>query len=272
MDIVIKNSAVKAKGIEWLAKAGLIAKGFVYIILGALSLMTALHIGSSPASAADKSHVFSFLDQSIAGKWLLPILAIGLFCYSTWRSIEGVQAVRDGGKKDYQKAIRYFCSAAIYIFLAVSAGKIFLDKPGKNGDRQQELASGLLSQPFGQWLVGAAAVILAAIGIYQLYYAWSEKYKKHTQRMNRQTNAAFMLLATGKIGYMARGLVWLVIAYLMSRAAFTGYSKYAGDTGKAFSFIEKSSAGTLWLITIALGLVAYGVFSFVRARYENVAD
>jgi hypothetical protein len=269
MDISIKSSAVRQKGIKGLAKAGLTAKGFVYLILGAFALMAALNIGGQSAAAADKSHIFSFLDESFAGKWLLPVLAIGLICYCIWRSIEGIHAIQTGDKKHYGKAVRYFASAGIYLFIAVSAAKIFLHKPVKNGDEKQELASQLLSQPFGHWLAAAAAIAFSAVGIYQLYYAWSEKYKKHTQRMNRQTNAAPILLAMGKIGYTARGFVWLIIAYLMSRAAFTGRAQDAGDTGKAFSFIEKSSAGSLWLGAIAIGLIAYGIFSFVRARYEN---
>lgn len=269
MDVQIKKPLVKEKSIEWLAKAGLTAKGFVYIILGAFALMAALHVSGSSASAADKSHVFAFLDGSSAFRWLLPVLAVGLVCYSIWRSVEGVQATGAGDKRHYQKAVRYFSSAVVYLLIAISAAKKFLDKPVSNGDQKQQLASELLSQPLGHWLVGVVALMLATTGIYQLYYAWSEKYKKHVQRMNRQTNAAALLLATGKIGYMARGLVWMIIAYLMSRAAFTGHAEYAGDTGKAFSFIGKGSGGSLWLGAIALGLVAYGIFSFVRARYES---
>lgn len=271
MDISL-NPAARQKGVKGLATAGLVAKGFVYLILGALALMAALHIGGRSAENADKSHIFSFLDESSAGQWLLPLLSIGLVCYCVWRSIEGLHAIQGDGKKHYGKAFRYFASAAVYLFVAVSAAKEFLDKPSKGGDGQQELASNLLSQPFGQWLAGIAAIIFAAIGIYQLYYAWSEKYKKHVQKMNRQTNAAPILLAMGKVGYTARGIVWLIIAYLMSRAAFTGRSKDAGDTGKAFSFIENSTAGSIWLAAIAIGLIAYGIFSFVRARYERFGE
>lgn len=270
MDISI-NPAARRNGIKGLAKAGLTAKGLVYLILGVLALMGALHIGGKSASKADKNHIFSFLDDSFAGQYLLPLLVIGLICYCIWRSIEGTRAIQDG-KKHYAKAARYFASALVYLFVAVSAAKEFLDKPTKGGDGKQELASNLLSQPFGHWLAGAVALVFAGIGIYQLYYAWSEKYKKHVQNMNKQTNSAQILLATGKVGYTARGIVWLIIAYLMSRAAFTGRSKDAGDTGKAFSFIEQSTAGSIWLAAIAIGLIAYGVFSFVRARYERFGE
>ncbi len=267
MDISL-TPTTRQKGIEGLAKAGLTAKGLVYLILGLLALMAVFHIGGRSAETTDKAHIFSFLDESSAGQWLLPLLVIGLFCYCIWRSIEGVNCIQEG-KKHFPKAARYFASAGVYLLVAVSAANEFLDNPGKNGDGKQELASNLLSQPGGHWLAGAAALVFAGVGIYQLYYAWSEKYKKHVQRMNKQTNSASILLATGKIGYTARGVVWLIIAYLMSRAAFTGRSKDAGDTGKAFSFIEQSTAGSIWLAAIAIGLIAYGIFSFVRARYER---
>lgn len=172
--------------------------------------------------------------------------------------------------KKYGKAIRYISSGIIYLFVCISAVKLILNKPVNKTDQQQNIASGLLSQPFGQWQVAIAAICIAAVGIYQLYYGWSEKYKKHTQKMNTQKKASSILLTAGKIGYMARGIVWLIISYLMLRAAFTGSSSKAGGTGKAFAFLEALPAGSLWLAAAAAGLLAYGVFALVRARYEEL--
>jgi heme/copper-type cytochrome/quinol oxidase subunit 2 len=259
------------KHIERLAKAGLIAKGCIYVLLGALAIMAALHIGHQSSASTDKSALLAMLGESGLGKVLLLVLAVGLLCYSTWRCVQAVRMLQ-AGKKHYQKAARYFFSAAVYLFVCFSAIKLVLNKPVKKGDQQQDMASQLLSQPFGQWLVAAAALAIAGVGIYQMYYGWSEKYRKHTQKMNTQTGTATILLTTGKIGYLSRGIVWLVIAYLMLMAAFTGQSSRAGDTGKAFAFIETMPLGSLLLAIIAAGLVAYGVFSFVRARYEKLVD
>src|SRR5688572_9990664 len=126
MDIAINHVHTK-NGIKWLAKAGLIAKGAVYILLGVLALMAALHIGGQAANESDKSTIFQWLHRSFAGKWLLPLLALGLLCYSTWRCIEAVQVVRT--HKKYRKAIRYVASAIFYLLVCFSAVKLMLNKP-----------------------------------------------------------------------------------------------------------------------------------------------
>lgn len=77
-----------------------------------------------------------------------------------------------------------------------------------------------------------------------------------------------ILLTAGTIGYPARGIVWLIIAYLLLKASLSKSSSKAGDTEKAFDFVA-SEWGSPILALIATGLVAYGLFNFVRARYEQ---
>jgi hypothetical protein len=122
---------------------------------------------------------------------------------------------------------------------------------------------------YGQYLLGAAALVLAGIGIYQIYYALSEKYKKHVQQLNLHTKAASILLGAGKAGYISRGLVWIILAFLLGRAALHANASEAGNTAKAFHFVESSTQGSLLLGALGLGLIAYGIFNFIRARYER---
>jgi hypothetical protein len=68
---------------------------------------------------------------------------------------------------------------------------------------------------------------------------------------------------------VARGLVWLIIAFLLLKAALHADSAEAGDSGKAFLFIENTHYGSYLLGMIGIGLIAYGVFNFIRARYES---
>jgi putative Mn2+ efflux pump MntP len=118
-------------------------------------------------------------------------------------------------------------------------------------------------------LVGIGGLILAGIGAYQIYYGFSEKYRKHVQGLSLHSEQSTLLLRTGKVGYISRGAVWLVIAFLFLRAAVHSAASEAGNTGKAFRFIETSAYGSLLLGALGVGLVAYGVFNFVRARYER---
>jgi hypothetical protein len=75
----------------------------------------------------------------------------------------------------------------------------------------------------------------------------------------------------GKIGYVARGIVWLVIGWLFTKAAFHKNSSEAGDTSEAFGFLAEASYGSYLLAGVGLGLICYGIFNFIRVRYETFA-
>lgn len=263
-----KLTANTRKGATFLLQSGLIAKGIVYTILGVLALMAAFEVGGQSSKDADRTGVFNLLNRSIAGNLLLPLLATGLVCYSMWRFVV-VYRSANRVNKDWRKSGRYLLSGIVYLFAAFSAFKIIFTNSGKSGDSQQKFASELLSKPFGQWLLGIAALVVAGIGVYQVYYGLSEKYKKHVNQMNQHSKASDLILSAGKSGYVARGIVWLIISYMMLQAAIAASSSKAGNTGKAFEILENSPMGSYLLGTLGIGLIAYGFFTFIRARYEK---
>lgn len=255
--------------IKPIAQAGLVSKGIVYLLLGAIAFMAAFEINGKQNEDASQSGALQSIKELPAGTILLFALAAGLLCYTVWR---GIQAIFNTGneKKKWTKRARYGFSGIVYAALAYSALRLALGNGKKGGDNNQDLASELLSKPFGQVLVGVAALAFAAVGIYQIYYGLSEKYRKHVQNMSLQSAYSSLLLRSGKIGYVSRGAVWLLIAALFARAAITSAASEAGNTGKALGFLEDSPFGSYLLGALGLGLVAYGIFNFIRARYDRL--
>ncbi len=252
--------------IKSLAQAGLIAKGIVYVLLGLLAFMAAFELGGKGNNDATQTGALQLVKDFPAGEILLLVVAAGLFCYSIWRGIEAFGA--DNSQKGWTKRLRYFFSGLAYLAFAITAIRIGGGEKLK-GDQNQSLAMELMNKPFGEVLVGLGGILLAGIGAYQIYYGISEKYRKHVQGLSLHTSQASVLLRSGKIGYISRGIVWLVIAFLFLRAAFLSAGSEAGNTSKAFRFIENSPYGSPLLGFLGLGLIAYGVFNFIRARYER---
>ncbi|HEX8315762.1 MAG TPA: DUF1206 domain-containing protein [Flavisolibacter sp.] len=263
--------AIAAGAKTWvkrIAQAGYIAKGIVYVLLGLLGFMAAFELGGKSDGEATQTGTLKFVKEMPAGTILLLLLAIGLLCYSIWRGIQTFYNP-DGEHKKWSKRARYLFSGLAYLAFAYAALQAVFENRSDNGDGNQKLAGELMNQPLGQVLVGLAGLILAAVGIYQVYYGFSEKYKKHVQDLSLQSQHASLLLRSGKVGYISRGIVWLVIAYLFIRAAVHSSASEAGDTGKAFQFIEDSPFGSYLLGALGLGLIAYGIFNFIRARFEH---
>ena len=253
--------------IKRLAQTGLSAKGIVYVLLGLLAFMAAFELGGKGNEDATRTGALEFVKDLPAGEVLLLTVAGGLFCYVIWRVVEVFRT--NGKKKGWTKRLRYLFSGLTYLAFAVTAIRIGSGGSADKGDNNQSVAIELMNKPFGQVLVGLCGLALAAVGAWQIYYGLSEKYRKHVQGLSLQATHSSLLLRSGKVGYISRGLVWLVISFLFFRAAVHAAASEAGDTAKAFRFVESSPLGSPLLGLLGIGLIAYGVFSFIRARYER---
>jgi hypothetical protein len=275
MEISIHKTHLPHPRPQWtenFARFGMAAKGVVYTLVGALAFMAAFEINGNSEQGAGKQGVFQFILEQPFGKVLLGIVAFGLVCYTIWRFIQAFMDSEGKGAdaKGLGKRIGFAFSGLVYGGLAFLAAKMVLGNGGgSGGDSRETLAGKLLEQPFGQWLVGIVAVGTMAMGLYQIYKAISGKFLKNMKSANIKSEIRNMLMKAGKVGYIARGVVWGIIGFLFLKAALNANPKEAGGSSNAFQFLEQSY-GSILLGAIALGLVCYGVFMFVRARYEVI--
>jgi hypothetical protein len=261
--------------IERAARAGLAAKGLVYSLVGILTFAAAFKLGGNRGNQGNKIQILQWIQDQPFGQILLGLTALGLIGYTIWRLVEAIKDTEHKGNKPKGLANRavYLFSGLVYGVLSYYAIQMLLGNGnrsgGGNGNARQTVAQKLLEQPFGQWLVGALAVGTMAVGIYQIYRALSEKYRKEIQASQLEPRIQKSLIAAGKLGYIARGIVWIIIGYLFLQAAIQSDPSEAGGTTSVFQYLEKEY-GPVILGIIALGLLCYGVFMFVRARYQPI--
>ncbi|WP_210489305.1 DUF1206 domain-containing protein [Rufibacter aurantiacus] len=257
--------------IESFAKAGYIAKGFVYILVGALTAMAAFGIGGKKASSSD---ALTQVKDFPAGGLLLSILAVGLVGYSIWRFVQAIHDTEHKGSnaKGIGKRLAYAFSGLIYGSLAFAAFKILSsggNNSGEGGSKEKDLVSGLLDQPFGKWLVIIIGLITIGNGIRQLIKGTTASFMKDVRGLPR--DRFDVLKKAGQAGFTARGVVFSIIGFLFVRAAWLQNPQEAGGTQSAFSFLQTSPFGNVLLAVVALGLIGYGVFMFVQAKYSDIS-
>ncbi|RYC70485.1 MULTISPECIES: DUF1206 domain-containing protein [Spirosoma] len=255
------------------AKFGLAAKGVVYCLVGILAFMAAFEIGGRSERNLNKQGIFRFILEQPFGQILLALVAIGLVCYALWRLTQAFLDNENKGTdaKGIGRRVGYAFSGLVYGFLAYGSFRMVLgSQASQGGDTRQTLVRELLQKPFGQWLVGLIGLSIIGVGLYQIYRALSGKYLKNVQTSSIKTELKEMIIRSGKLGYIARGVVWGIIGYLFIKAAMAANASEAGGSSHAFAFLEKSSYGSYLLGAVAVGLFCYGVFMFVRARYEVI--
>ena len=253
---------------ETVIRYGIAAKGFVYILLGGLTVLAAAGLGGSKS---DTGGALSFLSGSTVGQLLLAATAAGLAAYVFWRLYQTFGDPEGKGKDAKGLAIRvgYFSSGVIYAALAFSAVEMLIGSGSDSGDGGNSMIAKALSQTYGQIIVGIVACIYLGKALYQIHRAYSGNYKKKIEEQHFSDKTQKLVVVSGIAGYTARGVVIGIIAYLTFRAAFTNNSDESGGTSEAFDFLQ-NEFGTLILGIIALGLVMYGIFTLIKARHRRV--
>jgi hypothetical protein len=267
-NVTNKNS----RSYKSVAAAGLIAKGIVYCLLGLLAIMAAFQINGSSISQTDEQGVFSFIENLTGGKILLALIAGGLVCYTIWRSIQAFSDTENKGRDSsgLAKRARYFLSGLLYLSVAALAVKmIFSDK--SSSDKKQDLAITLLGQSYGPLLVGMVAALFIGIGLFQVYYGLKEKFRKNISLIDEHRGGS-VLISAAKLGYAARGITWILIGWLFGNAALHANASEAGDSSKALSVASQGEYGKYILAAIGIGLICYGIFNFIRARFEQKGE
>jgi hypothetical protein len=268
------QTTMKASTATWYVRAarfGLSAKGIVYCISGFIAVLVALDLAGQSTKDAGKKQIFRQVAEAPMGKFLLIILVLGLACYTLWRWLQAFKDTDHKGKDGpgLAKRLSYLSSGFIYASVTVYAAKVLIGNSGSNGDARQNLVSTLLDQPYGRWLVGIVAAIMIGTGLYQIYRAISGKYKKYVRDALAKDVAPWIITA-GVAGYIARGVVWLIIGWLFIKAAMHANPREVGGTDRVFSWLRDSAYGSWLLGAVAAGLVCYGLFMFLRARYQHI--
>lgn len=260
------------KWVERLARFGYASKGVIYILIGVLAAMAAFGAGGQTSGTEG---IMQKIIQQPFGKILLGIIAVGFVGYAIWRLVAAIKDAEHKGNdtKGIIFRIGYVISGVIYGFLAFRAFKMITgagggsSSGGSSGGGKQFFVQQLLEQPAGQWLVGIIAVLAVAKGVYQIYKGWADKFGNDVRDGGVKREIKELYMKLGKAGYIARGVIFVVVGYFFFQAAITSSSSQAGGTDKAFSFL--SSTGGPWLMgIIAIGLAGYGVFQLVKARYK----
>jgi hypothetical protein len=250
-----------------LARLGFAAKGIVYAVVGMLSLRVALGAGGQTTNSQGALYQIA---QQPFGRILLLLMGLGLSGYALWRLVQaGVDPENKGSDaKGIIKRIGYAVNGLIYAGLALSAFRIVLRSGG--GSSQQSWTAKLLSQPFGQWLVGIVGVVIIGIGLHTCYLAFTAKFREKLNTAEMSHTEDTWITWIGRAGLGARGVVLLLIGWFFIRAARQADPGQSGGLSRALDTLAGQHYGRWLLGGVAVGLIAYGIYALVEARYRRI--
>jgi hypothetical protein len=265
-----------APWIEKLARVGFVAKALLYMTIGALATSAALGLGITTASNARNGAVgsrgaMSALLGAPLGQTLLYIIAVGLFGYAAWRTIDAI--LNPEGKRGWKGVgvrVRSASIAIIHFGLALSAVRIAMGSQGaaQDGNQTRLWTGRALATPGGEIALYAIALGIVGYGLYQLYNAWRAKLDKRLALGRMAHRARTWVVRISRFGIAARGVVFVAMGGLLAKAVQAHDPAQAQtpaqSLGSLFDF------GTIPYVIIAVGLIAYGVYQLINAKYRRI--
>ena len=261
-----REKVVRHDGFEWLSRAGFVARGIVYALVGALAIKLAL--GSQGTNASQQGAMRTIAAQPL-GNVLLVLVAVGLGGYAIWRLVRALDGHGPEDSDSGMERVAAFASGVAYAVLCALAVEILLGSGGGSGSAKKPTA-GVLGWPGGTWLVGIVGVVLIGVGFYQGYRGITTDFLKDSKTEKMGPGMRRWIAWIGRVGHLARMLVFCLIgAFLLDAAVSANPNKAVGLDG-ALAKVDHASYGPLLLGLVAAGLIAFGVYSLSDARFRRI--
>jgi hypothetical protein len=260
------HDVARSRQLEWLARAGLAARGVNYGIIALLALKLALGDGGK---ATNQQGALRTIAGTPFGKVLLVVLALGLFGYAAWRLVRAAVGHGPEASDDTKERITGAVSGIAYAALCVTAVQVLAGSHGSSG-HPDKAAGGVLEWPGGRWLVVLAGVVMVGVAIEQARKGITKKFCENskTELMSRSMRRFFT--GAGVFGHVARAVVFALIGYFLVKAAIDFDPKKAVGLDGALAKLAHASYGPLLLGVVALGLLGFALYSALDARYRKV--
>lgn len=265
----LKHAARKAEdstAAEWGARAGLVARGLLWLVVGVLATNVALGGGGR----ADKQGALAAIRDQPFGKLLLVVLAVAFAAHAVFRLLEGTVGRRDeqDDRKRMLKRAWSLCRVVVYGFFAYSTARFLAaGGGGGGGDNAKKPTAQVMELPAGRWLVGLVGAGIVIAGLVMAVRAFKQDF---TDKLRLPGGTARTVVErVGTAGLAGRGLVYALIGTFLVQAAVTYDPAKAKGLDEALKTLAGQPFGQVLLLAAAACLLAFAAWSFLEARYRK---
>ena len=250
------------KWLEGLARWGFVANAIVYLIIGSLIVRWAMGSGGHIAGS---DGALLALRRQTGGTLILMALVPGFFSYALWRILAAAfDGDRDGssasGMANRAFAVLKGCA---YAALGFDTARLVWRMPSSSDGWTRELFASAVG-PFLMTLIGCG---LCAFAAFEAYRAVAAKLSQGLEMHPLGSAARRWVVGISRFGIGARAAVIAAFGVLVLRAAAHGSAETPGATESIHTVAQSSM---LLYFLIGTGLIAYGLYLIVLAKYRRV--
>ncbi|BBX71007.1 DUF1206 domain-containing protein [Mycolicibacterium psychrotolerans] len=264
----VAHRATGSDAFEYTARAGFAASGVLHLLVAYIIAQLAF---TGAGGNADQSGALATLAGQTGGKIVLWVAAVGLVALGLWRIAEAVMGAkpkeRSGQRGDNPawKRGKSLALAVVNFAIALSAARFAMGSGQSSGQQNSGMSAQLMQSGWGKVVLIAIGIGVVGVGGYHVYKGVSQKFLDELTVYGGR-----WITATGVAGYVAKGLVLGGAGVLVIIATLQADPAKASGLDAAVKTLGQAPFGKFLLILAALGIAAFGAYSFVRSKYNRM--
>jgi uncharacterized membrane protein len=265
----IGRPAAHSSFMSGLARAGFVARGVMYALIGIIAIQVAT--GSS-RQHADRPGAIRLVAATPFGSVILWLLVVGFAGMALWRLSEAIWGAAGPGGNKAATRLGSLGRAVLYGVIGYGILKyaLGLGAPASTNKQSRDLTATALRYPGGQVMVVIIGIIIMSVGIALMYQAWHARFLRNMRFGSASARTRHVVTKLGQVGGVARGAVFATIGTFLMLAAMDAKPKQAKGIDSALRVLAHTPLGPWLLLLVAVGLVTFGAFSCCEARWRAV--
>jgi len=263
----VRHAAHRAEAnpaFETLARAGFAADGIVHVLIGVLAIVVAF----GGEGETDQSGALLTIAGAPLGFVVLWVAALALAALGVWQLLDGILVHRDSPSRTWGARLIEWGKAAVFFALAVVAAAVAVGaRPDLDGT-VRDASRGVLVVPGGPIVLGLVGVAIGAGGVGFAVIGLRRRFLRLLSLPSGRAGSIVTGIAV--FGYVAKGLALLAVGVLLVVAAVKVEPGDTGGPDAALDGLISLPLGPLLCGAIGAGLIAYGVFLVLSARYRRL--
>ncbi|WP_067568559.1 DUF1206 domain-containing protein [Nocardia acidivorans] len=252
---------------ERFARAGFVVSGIVHLLIGYIAIRIAFGGGGG---TADQSGAMAELARKPGGVIVLWVGVVAFVLMGLWRVAEAAlgsasEPDADSTKAEAVNRLKAFSVAVVYLAFAFSAFGFARGSGKSSGSQSAGFSARMMQNTAGTIGLIVGGLIVIAIGGYHIYKGASRNFLKDLKGTPGDT-----VRILGTVGYIAKGLAIAAVGALVILAAGQSRPDRATGLDGALKTLGAQPHGVILLVIAGLGIITYGLYSFVMARYTKM--
>ncbi len=259
--------AADSRWFELTARAGFVGSGIVHLLIGYLAILLGIGNASS-GGETDQSGALQQIAAVPGGVFLLWLIAIGTAALTVRLIVEAVVGGRSDSTRGWLARAKDVAKAVVYGIIAYSSASYALGAGSSSSSSSQSAAAKTLATPGGVFVLLLAGAIAVAVGIGLVVIGCRRTFRKQITRPSGTLDRVVTVL--GVVGYVGKGIAVVIVGVLIGVAGLRSDPEQATGLDAAFDAVRSMPGGVFVLVAIGIGFLAFGVYSFFRARYARL--